>query len=141
MRTDKLAEEIGKTVQSELDWATKRGKKNVVTVFNLEEANLIIEVMGKMKKENTEMRVHDQTEYAFRNGYDKAIEDFLEGTVELRKKYIPTSSNDFIFGIRGGITECRTLALRLKAKNNGEDYTEDKDDSDDLQTHLCTDEA
>ena len=138
MRTDKVAEEIGKTVQSELDWATKRGKKNVVTVFNIEEANLILEFVEKMKKGEQEVRNHDMTEYAFRNGYDKALEDFLEGTIELRKKYIPTSSNDFLFGVRSGITECRNLALGLKAKNNGEEY---ETDTDDLQIDLPTDKA
>ena len=84
------------------------------------------------------MTIHDQTEYAFRNGYDRAIEDFLKGTVELRKKYIPTSSNDFLFGVRSGITECRNLALGLKAKNNGEEY---ETDTDDLQIDLPTDKA
>ena len=134
----KAVEEIEKTVKSELDWATKRDKKHVVTVFSIEEANLILGFIEKMKKGEQEVRDHDMTEYAFRNGYDKALEDFLEGTIELRKKYIPTSSNDFLFGTRNGITECRQIALQLKAKNNGEDYTED---TDDLQIDLPTNKA
>ena len=134
----KAVEEIEKTVKSELDWATKRDKKHVGTVFSIEEANLILEFVEKMKKGEQEVRDHDMTEYAFRNGYDKALEDFLEGTIELRKKYIPRSSNDFLFGTRNGITECRQIALQLKAKNNGEEYTED---TDDLQIDLPTDKA
>ena len=137
-RIDKVAEEIEKTVKSELDWATKRDKKHVVTVFSIEEAELILEIIKNIQKGEQEVRDHDMTEYAFRNGYDKALEDFLEGTIELRKKYIPTSSNDFLFGTRNGITECRQIALQLKAKNNGEEYTED---TDDLQIDLPTDKA
>ena len=122
MSREKVAEEIGKTVQSELDWATKRGKKNVVTVFNLEEANLIIEVMGKMKKEKAEVTIHDQTEYAFRNGYDRALDDFIAKAEEYsaQENRNHPYADDFGFGQKSGIDLCIDYAKELKARNNGE---------------------
>ena len=71
------------------------------------------------------MRDMDISEYAFRNGYDKALDEFIEITTGALERYLKRSSNDdFQWGAREGITECLKVAKKLKDKNNGEKHTE-----------------
>ena len=88
------------------------------------------------------MKDHDMTEYANRNGYDRAMEEFIAGAKKLLQEIDLRSMDDFEWGKAQGVNDCISIAEHLRRKNNGEnEENTDTNETDLLQTHLSTDKA